>query len=112
MHRQIIAARLAVRRKQVSLIEDQLVAACERAAGHGQPGQCPPQDRRVWDGHMWDRYLREAAAREYELGPQLRRLHGEIALLERLLADPLRRSCRPCAPHRVMARMMQPARRL
>ena len=109
MNRQIIAARLAVRRQQVSLIEDQLVSACERAAGHGRPGQCPPEDRRVWDRHMWDRYLREAATQECELGPQLRRLHGEIALLERLIADPLRGSRRRCAPHRVMARMMEPA---
>jgi hypothetical protein len=81
---QIIAARLAVRRQQVSMIEDELVGACERAAGHGRPGWRPPQDRGAWDRQMWDRYLREALAQEHKLGPQLRHLHGEIAELERL----------------------------
>jgi hypothetical protein len=75
---QSIAARLAVRRQQVSIIEDELVGACERAAGRGRPGRRPPQDRAAWDRQMWDRYLREALAQEHKLGPQLRHLHGEI----------------------------------
>lgn len=89
MDRQIIAARIALRRQQISLIEDRLVSACERAAGHGRPGHRPPEDRGEWNRSTWGRYLREAAAQEQELGPQLRRLHQEIAQLERLSALPL-----------------------
>ena len=89
MDNQIIADRLAVRRQQVSFIEDRLVSACERAAGHGRRGHRPPDDRDAWDRHTWDRYLREAVVQERELGPDLRRLHGEIAVLERLSSLPL-----------------------
>ncbi len=89
MDNQIIADRLAVRRQQVSFIEDRLVSACERAAGHGRRGRRPPDDRDAWDRHTWDRYLREAVVQERELGADLRRLHGEIAALERLSLLPL-----------------------
>jgi hypothetical protein len=89
MDRQIIAARIAWRRRQIILIEDRLVSACERAAGHGRPGRRPPEDRGEWNRSTWRRYLREAAAQEQKLGPRLRRLHLEIAQLERLLALPL-----------------------
>ena len=88
MDKQIIADRLAVRRQQVSSIEDRLISACERAAGHGQRGGRPPQDRGAWNRHTWGRYLREVAMQERELGPLLRRLHSEIALLERLSSLP------------------------
>jgi len=89
MDNQSIADRLAVRRQQVSFIEDRLVSACERAAGHGWRGRRPPDDRDAWDRHTWDRYLREAMVQERELGADLRRLHGEIAALERLSSLPL-----------------------
>ena len=89
MDRQIIAASIAVRRQQVIFIEDRLVTACERAAGRGRRGRHPPEDRDAWDRHTWNRYLREAVAQEHELGPELRRLHGEIAMLERLSSLPL-----------------------
>ena len=89
MDHQIIAARIAVRRQQIILIEDRLVSACERAAGHGRPGHRPPEDRSEWNRSTWGRYLREAAAQEQKLGPQLRRLHAEITQLEHLLALPL-----------------------
>lgn len=84
MDRHLLATRLAVRRSQVFVIEDRLLTACERAAGHGQRGHRPPPDRRAWDCHTWHRYLREAVSQERELRPALRRLHGEIAALERL----------------------------
>lgn len=89
MDRQIIAARIAVRRQQIMLIEDRLVSACEQAAGHGRPGHRPPEDRSEWNRSTWGRYLREAATQEQKLGPQLRRLHAEIAQLEHLSALPL-----------------------
>ena len=101
MDRQIIAAGIADRRQQVTFIEDRLVFACERAAGqahrhgrrrpagHGRRGRRPPEDRDAWDRHTWNRYLREAVAQEHEFGPELRRLHGEIAVLERLSSLPL-----------------------
>lgn len=89
MDRRIIAARIALRRQQISFIEDRLVSACERAAGHGRPGRRPPEDREEWDRCTWDRYLREACAQEHEVGPQLRRLHHEITQLERLSALPV-----------------------
>lgn len=89
MDRQIIAAAIALRRQQVSRIEARLVSACERAAGHGRRGRRPPEDRHAWDRHTWNRYLREAVAQEHELGPELRRLHGEIVMLERLSSLPL-----------------------
>lgn len=88
MDRHLIATRLAVRRRQVFIIEDRLISACEHAAGHGQRGHRPPHDRRAWDRHTWHRYLREAVAQKHELGPALRRLHGEIAVLERLSSVP------------------------
>lgn len=89
MDRQIIATGIAARRQQVTFIEDRLLSACERAAGHGRRGRRPPEDRDAWDRHTWNRYLREAVAQEAELGPELRRLHGEIAVLERLSSLPL-----------------------
>jgi len=49
----------------------------------------PPGERDAWDRHTWDRYLRDAVVQERELGPDLRRLHGEIAVLERLSSLPL-----------------------
>ncbi len=88
MDRHLIATRLAVRRAQVFIIEDRVISACEHAAGHGQRGRRPPVDRRAWDRHTWHRYLREAATQEHELGPTLRRLHGEIVVLERLSSVP------------------------
>ena len=72
MDRHLLATRLAVRRSQVFVIEDRLLTACERAAGHGQHGHRPPPDRRAWDRHTWHRYLREAVSQERELGPALR----------------------------------------
>ena len=86
MDTHLLATRLAVRRSQVFVIEDRLITACERAAGHGQRGHRPPPDRRAWDRHTWHRYLREAVSQERELGPALRRLHGEIAMLEQMSA--------------------------
>jgi len=88
MDRQIIAARIALRRQQIILIEDRLLSACERAAGHGRPGHRPPEDRSEWTRSTWRRYLREAATQEQELGPQLRRLHGGVDQLEHLLVLP------------------------
>lgn len=88
MDRHLIATRLAVRRRQIFVIEDRLVTACEHAAGHGQRGHRPPFDRRTWDRRTWHRYLREAVSQERELGPTLRRLNGEIAALERLSSLP------------------------
>ena len=41
MDRQIIASGIAVRRQQVTFIEDRLVTACERAAGRGRRGKRP-----------------------------------------------------------------------
>ncbi len=84
MDRQIIAAGIAVRRQQVTFIEERLVTACERAAGRGRRGRRPPEDRDAWDWNTWNRYLREAVAQKHELGAELRRLHGEIAVLEQL----------------------------
>lgn len=84
MDRHLIATRLAVRHRQVFIIEDRLISACEHAAGHGQRGHRPPDDRRAWDRHTWHRYLREALTQEHELGPTLRRLHSEITVLEGL----------------------------
>ena len=89
MDQEIIAAGIAVRRQQLTFIEDRLVSACERAAGHGHRGRRPPDDRAAWDRHTWNRYLREAVAQEQELGPELRCLHGEIAVLEPLSSLPL-----------------------
>lgn len=89
MDRTVIAARIALRRQQIAYIEDRLVSACERAAGHGRPGRRPPEDRDEWDRGTWDRYLREAYTQEHEVGPQLRRLHREITQLERLSALPV-----------------------
>ena len=84
MDRELIAVRLAARRHQVFSIEDQLLTACEHAAGHGERGHRPPPDRRAWDRRIWRRYLREAVRQDRELGPVLRRLHGEIAQLEQI----------------------------
>lgn len=88
MDHQLLATRLAVRRRQILTIEDRLLIACERAAGHGRRGHRPPPDRRVWDRQTWNRYLREAVSQERELGPALRRLHEDIAALERLSSLP------------------------
>ena len=84
MDRHIIAAGIAARQHQLARIEERLVSACERAAGHGRHGRRPPEDRGAWNRHTWDRYLREAVLQERELGSDLRRLHSEIAVLGRL----------------------------
>lgn len=84
MDRHLLATRLAARRSQVFVIEDQLITACEHAAGHGQRGHRPPFDRRAWDRRTWHRYLREAVLQDRKLRPALRRLNGEIAALELL----------------------------
>lgn len=88
MDHHLLATRLAVRRRQIFVIEDRLLTACERAAGHGRRGHRPPPDRRAWDRNTWHRYLREAVSQERELGPALRRLHGEVEALERLSSLP------------------------
>lgn len=84
MDRELIAVRLDTRRRQVFAIEDRLITACEYAAGHGQRGHRPPPDRQAWDRRIWHRYLREAVSQERDLGTALRRLHGEIAVLEQM----------------------------
>ena len=81
--RVVTEAQLALRRAQFALLEAQLVAACEAAAGRGCRGGLPPADRGAWDRETWRRYLVAARALDAELGPRMRRLHAEIEQLER-----------------------------
>lgn len=83
LSREVIRLGVAVRRERLADLEAELVTACETAAGLSDTG------RDGWDRAAWDRYLAAAARLSDSYGPGLRRLHEDIARLERLLDRPI-----------------------
>lgn len=88
LSREMICRAVAFRRARLAELEEQMVEACDTAAGRGDPMSAPP-DRRRWDRAAWDRYLATAARLEGNYGPRMRRLRNDIARLERLLDLPV-----------------------
>ena len=89
LDREVLRLGVALRREALARLEEEMVAACEAAAGLGDPRTCAPDDRASWDRGAWRRYLDEAARSESIHGPRMRRLRDEIARLERLLDLPV-----------------------
>lgn len=79
---------IADRCRRLLDLELAMVAACEAQAARGRSPGVRMHDRETWDQPTWQRYLAAAAAVEHEFGPPMRRLHGEIDQLERVLALP------------------------
>ena len=63
-------------------------AAAEADATAGRARAICRDDRDTWDRGTWDRYLAAASQHEPDHMPRIRRLLGEIASLEKLLALP------------------------
>ena len=89
LDREVLRLGVALRREALARLQEEMVAACEAAAGLGDPRTCAPDDRVSWDRGAWRRYLDEAARSESIHGPRMRRLRDEIARLERLLDLPV-----------------------
>jgi hypothetical protein len=81
---------IARRRAQITRIEAEWVATCERRAAHGAGNHIRIDDRATWDRAMWNRYLAAAANTQAAYLPRLVRLYDEIVRLERLLTQPSR----------------------
>ena len=79
---------VATRQREIAEIENDMVAACERAAARGAAHIVRIDDRGTWDRDTWQRYLDAATKLEPEFGPRLRRLYQEIDRLNRLIAMP------------------------
>ena len=79
---------VALRRRALQDLEDELVSLCEAAAGQGDPRASAPGDRERWDRSTWRRYLDAAVRLERYYTPRMGRLRDEIARLERLLDLP------------------------
>lgn len=94
MHHAPNAACLCARRAALAMLDTTLVAACERAAGHGQRSKLPPADPSRWNRTTWRRYLAEARTQNYLLAPHRRRLLAEISEMERAYALPVYRERR------------------
>ena len=78
---------VAERRGALAELELAMVAACEEAAFRAAPAPgVLRHDRGTWDRATWDRYIAAAAAAEPRFGPPIRRLHEDIARLDRLAA--------------------------
>jgi hypothetical protein len=76
---------IAVRKSGLAALEAEMNAACEAAALGGRSRTSATAERRHWGRTTWRRYLTAAMRLEAEYGPRLRRLHAEIAQLERLM---------------------------
>ena len=85
LDRGLLRLGIALRRERLAGLEAELVAACEAAACHGDPRTSAPDARAFWDRSTWGRYLDAATRLEGCYGPRMRRLHDDIARLERLL---------------------------
>ena len=84
-----LRAGVLARQRKLSNTENEMVAACEKAAERGAARAVRIDDRATWDHATWQRYLDAAARLEPEYGPKLRRLYQEIDQLSRLIALPL-----------------------
>ena len=76
---------VALRRRALQDLEDELVGMCEAAAGQGDPRTSAPDGRTHWDRSTWRRYLDAAVRLERYYTPRMCRLRDDIARLERLL---------------------------
>jgi hypothetical protein len=81
---------IARRRAQITRIEAEWVAICERRAARGAGNHIRIDDRATWDRAMWNRYLAAAANTQAAYLPRLVRLYDEAVRLERLLTQPSR----------------------
>lgn len=89
LDREMLRLGIALRREALARLEAEMVAACEAAAGLGDPRTSAPDDRASWDRGAWRRYSDAAVRLEGGYGPRLRRLREDIARLERLLDLPV-----------------------
>ena len=76
------------KRATIASLETAWVAAAETDAAVGRARAVRMADRDTWDRATWDRYLAAASNREPDYLPRIRRLLGEIANIEKLLALP------------------------
>ena len=78
------------KRATIARLETAWVAAAEADAATRRACAVRMDDRETWDRTTWDRYLTAAARHETDYMPRIRRLLGEIATIEKLLALPTR----------------------
>lgn len=76
------------KRAMIARLETAWVATAEADAAIGRARSVRMDDRETWDRATWDRYLAAAAKHEPSFMPRIRRLLGEIANIEKLLALP------------------------
>jgi hypothetical protein len=76
------------KRATIARLETAWVAAAEADAAIGRARAVRMDDRETWDRATWDRYLAAASSHESDYMPRIRRLLGEIANIEKLLALP------------------------
>jgi hypothetical protein len=76
------------KRATIARLETAWVAAAETDAAIGRARAVRMDDRETWDRATWDRYLTAASRHEADYMPRIRRLLGEIANIEKLLALP------------------------
>jgi hypothetical protein len=81
---------IARRRAQITLLEAEWIATCERRAARGAGNHIRIDDRATWDRAMWNRYLAAAANTQAAYLPTLVRLYDEVVRLQRLPTQPSR----------------------
>lgn len=76
------------KRATIARLEAAWVAAAEADATAGRGRAVRMDNRESWDRATWDRYLAAASQREPDYMPRIKRLLGELASIEKLLALP------------------------
>ena len=76
------------KRATIARLEAAWVAAAEADATAGRARAVRMDNRNSWDRATWDRTLAAASQREPEFMPRIKRLLGELASIEKLLALP------------------------
>jgi hypothetical protein len=82
------------KRTTIDQLETAWVAAAEADAAVGRARAVRMDDRETWDRATWDRYLAAASTHEPDYMPRIKRLLGEIANIEKLLALPSEQATR------------------
>lgn len=81
----LLTLQIASRRVRLAALEAEMNAACEAAALGARFRPHAALERAHWNRTTWRRYLAAAMRLEASYGPRMRRLHREIARLERLM---------------------------
>lgn len=89
LSRAMLERQIALRRMRLAELEAALIADCETAAQGASSLAPTSSNRERWDRAARRRYLDAALRVEASYGPPMRRLHRDIARLERLAMLPI-----------------------